>query len=110
MKDARWRNRLIADAGMGMLLHMIGYKAARAGTLFVKVDPKYTLQDCSGCGAAVPTAPSMCVLRCLACGLELDRRENAARNVLHKAVAGLGELNVAGSGERAPGNIRPTTV
>ncbi len=108
MRSAGMHNRLIEDAGMGILLDMISYKAERAGKTMVRVDPKHTSQDCSGCGAHDPKPLSKRLYRCSDCGLKLDRRVNTARNVLRKAVAGLGELNVAGSGERAPGNIGPS--
>jgi putative transposase len=107
MQDARWLNRLIADAGMGLLVDLIGYKAERAGVRFEKVDPRNTSRDCSGCGAAVPKPLSERVHRCPECGVAMVRHENAARNILRKAVAGLGVHNVDQWVERAPGKLQP---
>ena len=83
MQDARWRNRLIADAGLGLLIGMIGYKAERAGVRFTRVDPKHALEDCS---------------------------ESAARNILREAVAGLGVQNADRWVARAPGKLKPNVV
>jgi putative transposase len=53
-------------------------------------DPRMTSQDCSGCGTRVPKTLAVRLHSCPACGLVLDRDHNAALNVLHKAVLGLG--------------------
>ncbi len=45
--------REVHDAGWATLIAMLRYKAARAGTHLIEVDPKFTSQDCSGCGARV---------------------------------------------------------
>ena len=95
----------IADASWGRLIELVAYKAERAGKRLVKVPPHYTSQDCSGCGTRVRKSLSVRTHKCPSCGLVLCRDQNAARNILHKAVVGLGEHNVAGYGVRACGNI-----
>lgn len=85
----------ISDAGWGKFVQMLAYKAEKAGARLIQVDPKNTSQMCSGCGVIVPKDLSVRVHDCPDCGLVLDRDVNAARNVLHKAIAGLGALNVA---------------
>jgi putative transposase len=43
----------IADAGWGMFLIILAFKAANAGKRVVAVSPAFTSQACSGCGAIV---------------------------------------------------------
>lgn len=97
--------REVNDAAWGKLLFMLGYKAERAGCELIKVDPMNTTQACSGCGAIVPKTLADRWHECPHCGLSLDRDHNAALNVLRRAVVGPWALNVAGCGERAPGNL-----
>jgi len=51
------------------------------GRQLVKVNPKGTSQKCSGCGEIVPKTLAVRIHSCKACGLEIDRDENAARNI-----------------------------
>jgi putative transposase len=67
---------------------MLRYKAARAGGWFAVVDARNTSQRCSGCGSQVRKDLSVRIHKCAQCDLELHRDENAARNVLKRAVAG----------------------
>jgi putative transposase len=71
----------ISDAGWGQFRAILEGKAAYAGRRVVAVPPAYTSQDCSGCGTRVPKSLSMRTHVCTACGLVLDRDENAARNI-----------------------------
>ena len=75
----------IHDAGWGILFNLLDYKAARAGGTVVKVDPRYTSQDCSGCGTRVPKPLSQRTHSCPECGLVLDRDHNAALVILTRA-------------------------
>jgi putative transposase len=74
------------DAGLGEFQHLLQYKAESAGTEVVTVNPAFTSQMCSGCGALVEKELSVRVHRCPYCGLTLDRDVNAARNILCLAV------------------------
>lgn len=74
-------NKSINDAGWGIFIGYCEYKAASAGARVIKVDPKYTSQICSGCGAIVKKELSERVHKC-SCGLEIDRDHNAAINIL----------------------------
>jgi putative transposase len=69
------------DAAWGVRLHWLNCKAEEAGREVVKVDPRGTSQECSGCGATVRKDLSARVHRCPACGLVIDRDVNAGRNV-----------------------------
>ena len=72
------------DAGLGMFAAMLEYKAERAGTAVVAVDPRYTSQQCSQCGRIEKKALSVRWHSC-PCGYELDRDVNAAVNILNAA-------------------------
>ena len=77
-------HRSIADASWGNFLRTLEHKAEEAGATVVRVEPRGTTQDCSGCGAVVHKTLRERVHRC-ACGLVLDRDLNAARNILQRA-------------------------
>jgi NADPH-dependent 2,4-dienoyl-CoA reductase/sulfur reductase-like enzyme len=47
----------------------------------IAVPAQYTSQDCSGCGERVPKSLSIRTHICPACGLVMDRDENAALNI-----------------------------
>jgi putative transposase len=72
----------IADAAWNQLMQYCVYKAGYAGRAVVLVDPKHTSQRCSGCGILVKKTLSVRVHRCPVCGLNIDRDENAALNIL----------------------------
>jgi putative transposase len=74
------------QAAIGILIHMLVYKAAEAGRLVIKVDPRGTSQECSVCGAIVPKGLSTRVHRCTCCGHVQDRDVNAAVNVLARGL------------------------
>lgn len=72
----------VMDVGWAMLLAKVAYKAESAGRLFKQVNPNGTTQNCSGCGNRVYKGLSQRWYACPFCGLELDRDENAALNIL----------------------------
>ena len=74
-------NKSITDAGWGLFTELLSVKAAWAGRTIVFVDPKYTSQICSGCGAIVKKTLEERWHAC-ECGTELDRDTNAALNIL----------------------------
>ena len=75
--------RAVHDAGMGDFVRMLEYKCAWYGTAFVKIDRWYpSSKTCSHCGARKQALLlSERTYRCLQCGFECDRDENAARNI-----------------------------
>ena len=87
--------RAIADSGMGGVRRLLAYKCAWAGGRLVEAPPFFaSSKTCSRCGMVkAKLSLSERVYRCQACGLELDRDQNAARNL-----AALVEMVVAGSG------------
>jgi putative transposase len=78
------------DAALGTFRQMLGYKVEETGSQLVPVNPQYTSQVCSGCGAFVPKELSVRVHSCPHCGLTIDRDVNAARNILKLALILLG--------------------
>jgi putative transposase len=75
-------NKSIYDAGWRMFQDLCASKAAWAGRTVLFVDPRFTSQTCSGCGAIQKKALSERWHSCPACGAELDRDHNAALNIL----------------------------
>ncbi len=86
------RNRHLAksihDAGWGQFLQWVKYYGSLHEIAVVGVSPQHTTQDCSGCGERVRKTLSVRTHVCPRCGLVLDRDENAAHNILHKALDG----------------------
>jgi putative transposase len=91
------RNRSLAlsigDAGMGELRRQLTYKSEWYGSTLVVVDRFYPSSKlCSGCGV---TKDSLALgqrhFDCDACGLSLDRDENAAINLRRAGLGGLPE-------------------
>lgn len=76
------------DAAWGHFLRWVKSYAVMHGIEVVAVPPQYTSQDCSGCGERVQKTLSTRTHVCPKCGLILDRDENAALNILGKAVDG----------------------
>ena len=75
----------LAEASLGNRLKMITYKALSSHRLFISVNSAYTTQICNNCGSKTgPTGVADLKVRswtCAACGTQLDRDVNAARNV-----------------------------
>ena len=72
----------IHDAAWSQFRQCLSYKAEEAGRRLVAVNPAYTSQDCSCCGHRLRKALSVRRHLCPCCGLDIDRDENAARNIL----------------------------
>jgi putative transposase len=90
MKKNRHLAKSISDAGWGQFLAWVNYYASLHAIPAIKVAPHYTSQNCSGCGALVKKSLSVRTHICPACGLVMDRDENAARNILAKALSTVG--------------------
>jgi putative transposase len=82
-------SKSMGDAAWAQFLHMLAYKAGRAGTLVVGIDPNGTTQICSGtdCGRVVPKTLSERQHTCPHCGLTAPRDVNAALNILARGRA-----------------------
>ncbi|HEX6121741.1 MAG TPA: transposase [Ktedonobacterales bacterium] len=100
----------ISDAGWSAFLAILSFKAACAGRSVLAVDPAYTSQACSGCGALVAKGLSVRWHQCPACGTSLHRDENAARNIQARGQQGRGQRlrgvpAVAGAMNREPAGL-----
>lgn len=71
----------ISDAGWSGFLTILSHKAAWAGRKVIAVNPAYTSQTCSGCGAMVKKGLSIRWHSCPDCGASLHRDHNAAKNI-----------------------------
>jgi putative transposase len=93
MQRNRSLGRLLADAGMGELCRQLAYKSAWYGSTVVVADRFYpSSKTCSGCGVVKDTLTlSERFFECDACGLFVDRDENAAINLRKLALAQLPE-------------------
>jgi transposase len=96
--------RAITDSGMGQVRRLLSYKTMWAGGRLLEADALFpSSKTCSGCGTVkAKLSLSERVFGCKACGLLLDRDENAARNL----AALVGEIDklemvAAGSGPEA---------
>jgi len=76
-----------SDAGLGELRRQVAYKGEWYGARLIVADRFFpSTQLCSGCGVLNPQVKGLAGLKertfvCPACGLELDRDENAAINL-----------------------------
>jgi putative transposase len=91
-------SKSILDAAWGRFVTILETVAVKCGVRVVKVSPHGTSQNCSGCGAKVPKTLSIRLHECHKCGLEMDRDENAARNILDRALNEVGLILSARGG------------
>jgi len=82
----------ISDASWSLFREWLEYFALKFGKVLIAVPPHYTSQNCSGCGAIVKKSLSVRTHVCK-CGVVLDRDENAAINILIKALQLLGYIS-----------------
>jgi len=83
-KKSRLARRALYDVALASFLVILQQMANLYGCKLIKVDPQYTSQICSNCGAIVKKSLSDRVHKCPHCGLEIDRDVNAARNILQR--------------------------
>lgn len=82
----------ISDVAWSQFREWLQYFALKFGKVAVPVPPHYTSQNCSNCGETVKKSLSVRTHVCN-CGTVLDRDENAARNILIKALQLLGYIS-----------------
>ena len=82
MAHNRCLAKSIYDAAWSQFRQVLSYKAEEAGRTLVAVNPAFTSQDCSECGHRLRKALSQRRHECPYCGLNINRDENAARNIL----------------------------
>lgn len=84
IEDSKYNlQKSISDAGWGAFISMLKYKAEKAGTTIIAVNPKGTTQRCSNCDTIVPKSLHVRLHNCTVCGFTASRDYNAALNI-HK--------------------------
>ncbi|MCQ2078712.1 MAG: transposase [archaeon] len=83
---SRERRKEIRDAAWDDLRSKLEYKCADSGCELISVNPAYTSQYCSVCGAFVEKDQTVRVHVCPRCGFVADRDINAAINILNKGL------------------------
>jgi len=87
--------RSIADASWSRFVSMLSYKVEQTGGHLLRVDPRNTSQECSGCHELVPKSLAVRTHKCPSCGLVINRDYNASLNIARAGV-GAGAPNVIG--------------
>jgi putative transposase len=90
----------ISDASWSLFREWLEYFAKVFDKVVVAVPPHHTSQNCSGCGITVKKSLSVRTHVCK-CGTVLDRDENAAINILMRALEMLGKNTVGHTGINA---------
>ncbi|MDJ0583244.1 transposase [Crocosphaera sp.] len=99
----------INDAGWYQFRKWLEYFGQKMGRITVAVNPAYTSQNCSNCGAVVKKSLSTRTHVC-ACGCQLDRDKNAAINILNRALGTTGHVGTWILDPNASGDLSSTFV
>jgi putative transposase len=90
----------INDAGWYQFRKWLEYFGEKLGRITIAVNPAYTSQECSSCGALIKKSLSMRTHVCK-CGFVLDRDWNAAINILKLALSTTGHVGTWVDAERS---------
>ena len=88
------KSKSISDASWNIFFQLLTYKAENAGNYLVKINPAYTSQICSNCGAIVKKSLSVRTHICPECSFIKDRDENASINILNRGIRFAGEMEL----------------
>jgi putative transposase len=99
----------INDAGWYQFRKWLEYFGVKFGRITVAVNPAYTSQECSNCGAIVQKSLSTRTHVC-ECGFVLDRDWNAAINILKTALSTVGHTGTWILDPNASGDSTSTHV
>jgi putative transposase len=99
----------INDAGWYQFRKWLEYFGVKFGKITIAVNPAYTSQECSSCGAIVKKSLSMRTHICK-CGFVLDRDWNAAINILKVALSTVGHTGTWINNPNASGDLAATLV
>ncbi len=91
-ENSKLNNHAIANQSWYELRTLFEYKSEWYDKTFVKVDPRYTSQDCSNCHERTGPKNDLSVRHwmCSSCGVSHDRDINAGKNILNKALNQVG--------------------
>lgn len=106
-------NRSILNQGWGSFETILAYKLEERGGTLVNINPAYTSQTCSECGAVdKESRESQAVFLCRRCGFHTHADHNAAINILGLAPCDALRRNTASmrveGGHQAPVEARTT--
>ncbi|MFA4972465.1 MAG: transposase [bacterium] len=87
-------NRNLNGWSFYQLEQFLRYKSESLGKSVVLVDARYTSQKCSKCGHVYKGNRHGSQFICRNCGFELHADLNAARNIAHAGISGVGRLPV----------------
>ncbi len=82
-------NRVVLDAGLGLLEQMILAKAEEAGRRIVRVNPRFSSQECSRCGHIARESRRRRRYVCVACRFTCHADVNAALVIRGRAQSAL---------------------
>lgn len=83
-------SKSISDLGWYKFEELLSYK-----TNVIKVDAKYTSQECSECGCISKNSrKSQSKFKCVCCGLEMNADEQASKTILKRGGTHLSNVNV----------------
>ncbi len=99
----------INDASWYQFRRWLEYFGVKFGKITVAVNPAYTSQECSNCGAVVKKSLSMRTHVCQ-CGFVLDRDWNAAINILKLALSTVGHTGTWVKDSNASGDSTSTVA
>ncbi|MFM6354257.1 MAG: RNA-guided endonuclease InsQ/TnpB family protein, partial [Planktothrix sp.] len=85
----------INDAAWYQFRTWLEYFGRKYGKVTIAVPPQYTSQNCSNCGKTVKKSLSTRTHVC-SCGCQLDRDENAAKNILRMGLSTAGHTGTFG--------------
>lgn len=102
----RGLNRAILNIGWHSIETMLAYKLEERGGTLIKINPAYTSQTCSACGAIdKQSRESQARFACTSCGHEMNADHNAAINILRQGLPVVDERGCA-SDETRTVNLR----
>ncbi len=97
--------KAIHDAAWHQFISILTAKAEEAGRVVVKVNPRFTSQDCARCGDRVRKSLSEREHRCVVCGFLAHRDHNSAMNILARGHRAWGGTPVGVSMDQQPARL-----
>ena len=79
-------NKMLSSWTFSQLEMFVTYKCLAKGILVIKVDPKYTSQRCSNCGAIHKENRCRGKFKCIECGFKYHSDINAAKNIRDRLI------------------------
>jgi len=88
-KAKRGLNRVITQQSWGLFFELLEYKLQEKGGQLIKVDPKYTSQECNECHhVSKENRRSQSKFVCTSCGHSANADINASKNILDRGIHG----------------------